>query len=105
MLFLAAFSASAAVIDADTKASLTVNCTVEGDAVPGHTFRIYKAGHLDNGYVFTLEAPFSGYSVTFGEDESGWGDAAYTLYGYVVRDGIHHTDLGTTEGSPTAPGR
>lgn len=78
-------------IDTTRKVSLTVKCAVDGKAVAGVEYKLYKAADVSEDVKFTLVDPFDKYSEFVNLknlDTEGWAAAAKTLAGYVKDDGI-----------------
>ncbi|MBR6407769.1 MAG: Cna B-type domain-containing protein [Clostridia bacterium] len=76
-------------VDTERSASLTVECTHDGNGLSGLAFGLYKVADMDAYGRYTATNSFSGYSVSLEQETAdGWRALAETISQYVLRDGI-----------------
>ncbi len=84
------------LVDPEKAVSLTIDYRYNQSPVNGATFRIYKVAN-GFGSATVPTDQFAKYPVSYENlDSSGWDALAYTLAGYISRDGVAQWDSGTT---------
>ncbi len=94
-----AANASAAAWTSAQEFGLTIHYLYEETEVVGAEFRLYKVGAVEqNGSIIILSNQFEDYPVpTDGWADTDFSELAYTLAGYVMRDGLEPYDAGVTD--------
>lgn len=78
------------MIDTGHKCSMVIDYNYPGGIdIPNAEFRVYRVGDVDEYACFTATSEYSGYPVDYDAMESpeDWNALAYTLQGYIDRDG------------------
>lgn len=85
-------------IDTEKDVSVKIEYAKEGVALSNVTFSIYRIADVSPYVEFTPYGEFKKYNVDMTDlDSESWRTLAYTLDGYVTRDGISADGRGTTD--------
>ncbi len=92
-------TASAATIQQDKDASLTLVYQHEGEVFQGLQIKTYRVADVADNFVLALTGDFKDYPVkVYGiTSQSEWNTICQTLQAYILADGIVHTAMGTTD--------
>lgn len=98
----AAAWADSGASDADG-CGLLVRCEADGAFVPGVSVSVYKVADVASDGSLVPVAPFDGYGISWDVSSADAVRAlAYSLEGYVARDGVPATEAGTTDSNGVA---
>lgn len=98
MLFLPGQALAAGTIDLRRPCGLTLAYRDGRTPLVGQTFAIYLTATVDEVGELTVTEDFAQFNVNIrGKNDEAWKALASTLEGYVLRDRITPTDVGTTD--------
>lgn len=90
--------AAAASLDQSAVCELTIDFQANGGPVSGADFQIYRVGEMDRQGSVSLSGQFTEYPVDINTmTDSGYQEAADTLWGYVQRDALQPDHVVTTD--------
>ncbi len=92
-------TASAATIQQDKDASLTLVYQYDGEAFQGLQIKTYRVADVTDDFAFALTGDFKDYPVKlYGiTSQTEWNTICQTLQSYILADAIAYTAVGTTD--------